>query len=178
MNPRRVAIVGAECVGKTELAQALAESLPGLWIPEYLREFCDREGRTPRPDEQPHILAEQRRREEEAIDRARAGRLGWVLADSAPLVTAVYSEYLFGDESLFAAAVEHHAVYETTLLLAPDLPWVADGIQRDGPAVREACHRLLLRRLQAHGLRFVLIGGAGPLRLQAAIAALRDLQSF
>ena len=64
---RRIAIIGAECVGKTELAQRLAEWLPGLWIPEYLREFCDRLRRTPRLDEQMLILAEQQAREGQAI---------------------------------------------------------------------------------------------------------------
>lgn len=172
---RRVAIIGAECVGKTQLAQRLAQTLPGLWIPEYLREFCERAGRTPRPQEQAQILAEQRRREDEAIDRARAHRLDWVLADSAPLVTAAYSELLFGDVSLHPAAIVHHACYQATLLLAPDLPWEADGIQRDGPAVREAFHAVLLQRLQRSGLPFALIGGAGDERLRAASRALRDL---
>ena len=172
---RRVAIIGAECVGKTELAQRLAQSLPGLWIPEYLREFCDRAGRTPLPGEQEQILAEQRRREEEAVVHAGARQLQWVLADSAPLVTAAYSEMLFEDLSLHDEAIVHHASYRATLLLAPDLPWVADGILRDGPAVRAAFHELLLQRLRRAGLPFALIGGAGDARLQAASRALRDL---
>jgi nicotinamide riboside kinase len=172
---RRVAIIGAECVGKTELAQLLARTLPGLWIPEYLREFCMHAGRTPRPEEQAKILAEQRLREDEAIGRAEALRLAWVLADSAPLVTAAYSELLFEDVSLYEQAIVHHAAYQATLLLAPDLPWVADGIQRDGPAVRAVFHDLLLQRLRRAELPFALIGGAGDQRLQAASRALRDL---
>jgi nicotinamide riboside kinase len=172
---RRIAIVGAECVGKTELAQRLAASLPGVWIPEYLRQFCDELQRTPRPDEQAHILARQKEREEQAIAEARSRGLGWVLADSAPLVTAVYSELLFADLSLHERAIAHHLRYDATLLLVTDLPWVADGIQRDGPAVRDASHALLLQRLRQAGLAFVPIGGAGELRMQAALAALRDL---
>lgn len=172
---RRVAIVGAECVGKTELAQRLAELLPGHWIPEYLREFCDRLQRTPLRHEQWHILAEQRRREEEAIEQARASGLRWVLADSAPLTTAVYSELIFADLSLYGDAVAHHAHYDATLLLLPDLPWVADGIQRDGPQVREAAHDLLARRLREHALAHAVVGGEGRARVQAALAALRFL---
>ena len=172
---RRIAIIGAECVGKTELAQRLADILPGLWVPEYLREFCERTRRTPRPKEQAGILAEQRLREEQAMARAKAQRIEWVLADSAPLVTAAYSELLFADVSLHEQAILHHASYHATLLLATDLPWVADGIQRDGPAVRAAFHALLLQRLQQAGLPFALVGGIGEQRLQAASAALRGL---
>jgi len=172
---RRVAIIGAECVGKTELAQRLARHLSGLWIPEYLREFCDRTQRTPYREEQAGIVAEQQRLEAEALAAARARGLEWVLADSAPLTTAVYSELIFGDRSLYAAAVAHHAAYDATLLLAPDLPWVADGIQRDGPAVREASHALLLARLSEHRLDYALVAGSGRARFDAALAALRDL---
>jgi len=172
---RRIAVIGAECVGKTELAQQLAQHLPGLWIPEYLREFCDRYQRTPRPDEQAGIIGEQRRLEAEAIAAARTRGLAWVLADSAPLTTAVYSELLFGDASLYDEAAAHHAVYDATLLLAPDLPWVADGIQRDGPEAREASHALLLARLAGFGLRHAAVAGSGASRFDAAMAVLRDL---
>ncbi len=116
---RRVAIIGAECVGKSELALRLARVLPGLAIAEYLREFCDRMRRTPLPQEQARILAEQRRREDEAVASAQAQGFGWVLADSAPLVTAAYSEFLFADHSLHDGALAHHAHYHATLLLAP-----------------------------------------------------------
>ena len=172
---RRIAIIGAECVGKTELVQRLAERLPGLWIPEYLREFCDRVARTPLPDEQAQIIAEQQAREEQTIAQAQSGPFKWVLADSAPLVTAAYSEMLFADVSLYAQAIAHHARYDATLLLTPDLPWIADGIQRDGAAVRETFHDLLLQRLQAARLPFTQVAGIGEQRWRNALAALRDL---
>ena len=62
-----VAIVGAESTGKTMLAQALAARLRAAWVPEVLREWCDREGRTPRPEEQLPIAEEQERRVDMAV---------------------------------------------------------------------------------------------------------------
>jgi len=67
-----IALVGAESTGKTTLARDLAERLdaPGLRVvrvDEYLREFCLREGRTPRRDEQRAIAEEQTRRIAEAV---------------------------------------------------------------------------------------------------------------
>ena len=62
-----IALLGAESTGKTTLAHALAGALaarPSLprapakriaVVAEYLREFCDRHGRTPRREEQVHI---------------------------------------------------------------------------------------------------------------------------
>lgn len=172
---RRIAIIGAECVGKTELAQRLAAELPGLWVAEYLREFCDRMARTPLPEEQPQILAQQIAREQAALSRAREAAIAWVLADSAPLVTAVYSELLFADTSLHAPAIAHHACYDATVLLAPDLPWIADGIQRDGPSIRAACHDLLLHTLREARLPYALITGVGEARPLAALGLLASL---
>ena len=62
-----IALVGAESTGKTELARAIAQRLQDRGVPttlvsEYLREWCERENRTPRPDEQQAIADEQTRR--------------------------------------------------------------------------------------------------------------------
>ncbi|TBM81680.1 ATPase, partial [Mycolicibacterium smegmatis] len=66
---------------------------------EYLREWCEREGRTPRPDEQQTIADEQTRRIEVAAVS------GVVVADTTALMTAVYSEQLFADTSLYDSAL-------------------------------------------------------------------------
>ena len=68
-----IALLDAESTGKTELARALTQRLQERGIAttmvgEYLREWCNREGRTPRPDEQHAIADEQTRR----IDAAAA----------------------------------------------------------------------------------------------------------
>lgn len=173
--PRRIAIVGAECVGKTLLAQALAEALQGLWVPEYLRSFCDVRGRPPVAREQAQILEQQIALEDEAIRHAQAQALGWVFADSAPLMTALYSHIYFDDASLDESADAHHRHYDATLLLVPDLPWEADGFQRESPAMRARVHALLQLKLGALDLPVFEVSGSGPERLARARAALAHL---
>jgi nicotinamide riboside kinase len=164
----RIAVVGAECVGKTTLCQALAEALPGLWVPEYLREFCAQAGRTPRPDEQAQILATQIERELRQHRRAARQGLRWLLCDSAPIVTALYSSMLFDDDTLAGPALQHHRRYRLTLLLQTDLPWLADGIQRDGPGVRARFHQLLEQQLTAQRIPFARVHGRDDDRLAVA----------
>ncbi len=65
--PARIALLGAESTGKTTLARALASRLQDaglrvVLVPEVLREFCDREGRLPGPEDQRGIAEEQARR--------------------------------------------------------------------------------------------------------------------
>lgn len=172
-EPLVIAILGAESTGKTQLAQALADALAqrhGLratWVAEVLREWCDARGRTPRRDEQAAIAALQTARIEAA---ARTHEV--VVADTTALMTAVYSRFVFDDDSLDAQAVAAHRACGVTLLTGLDMPWEPDGLQRDGPHVREPVDTLLRTLLQAHGIGHSLVLGLGPQRLQAALDAL------
>ena len=125
-----VVLLGAESTGKTTLANELgsvlsAEGRKVAVVHEYLREFCEGAGRTPRPDEQAAIAAEQTRR----IATAAPGR-DVVVADTAALMVAVYSELLFADTSLYPDALDALRG-PLVLVTAVDLPWVFDGLFRD-----------------------------------------------
>jgi NadR type nicotinamide-nucleotide adenylyltransferase len=172
---RRVCILGAESTGKTTLAQALASHYSCPWVPEYLRQFCQDQGRTPRREEQVQVTETQIRWETEALEQARQQQARLVFCDTAPLLTAIYSNYIFSDTSLLPQGRALHANYALTLLLAPDIDWVADGLQRDGEHVRAPVHRLIEQELTALGLPVARISGQGPQRLAAALAAVQQL---
>lgn len=166
----KVALLGAESTGKTALAAGIAahwraRGLAVHAVDEYLREWCDREGRTPRRDEQMGIAQEQARR---AL-RAPPGQ--WVIADTTPLMIAVYSDMLFDDPSLYGFAQQHQRHYDLTLVTGLDLPWVADGLQRDGPHVREPVDARLRAALARAGVAYRVIYGTGDQRLKQALAA-------
>jgi nicotinamide riboside kinase len=171
-EPVILAIVGAESTGKSTLAQALSERLAKdtgwrcTWVREHLREWCEREGRTPAAHEQRAIAAEQARR----IDVAAASH-DIVVCDTTPLMTAVYHRHVFGDRSLDADALAWQRRCTLTLLTALDLPWQADGLQRDGPHVREPVDTAVRELLIGARLPFVVVAGLGPARLEAAVDA-------
>lgn len=172
-----LALLGAECTGKSTLAAQLtvhfsAQGLRCALVSETLREFCERVGRTPLQREQHAIAQEQSRR---ILDAAQDHDL--VFADTTALMTAVYSDWVFADTSLYPSALQEQAGYGLTLLMALDLPWQADGIQRDGPQVREPVDGKIRAALAQAGLSWSVVAGTGPARLSAAIAAVdRHLQ--
>jgi len=96
----------------------------------------------------------------------------FVFCDTAHLLTAVYSDFVFGDRSLYARDRVLHASYGLTLLMAPDIEWVADGLQRDGAHVRAPVSMLILSQLQAMAAPFSTISGQGEERLKSALQAL------
>lgn len=168
-----IAIVGAESTGKTSLARALFDALTAVGedavvVDESLRTFCSREGRTPRQDEQRAIAELQ----SERIDAA-ASEHAVVIADTTALMTAIYSAYIFQDHTLDAYADAQQRRCGCTLLTALDLPWRADGLQRDGAHVREPIDALVCAALARAGVTFERVHGRGDARVTDALAALR-----
>lgn len=158
--PERIGLIGGEGSGKTTLAVALAGCLPACVVDESLRAFVDREGRTPRLDEQDALMRAQAAREDEA---AAACPHDWLVADPAPLMTAVYSLLYFGDDALVEPAVRQAHGYALVVWCRPDIPWAPDGRQRDGPGHRDAADaiigRLVREELAPRGIRVVDAGG-------------------
>ena len=176
MSGQVIAIVGAESTGKSTLAVALAARIADSTgvtctaVSEVLREWCDREGRTPRADEQLGIATAQQQR----IDDAAATH-DVVVADTTPLMIALYSLHLFCDASLLPMAIAAQRRAALTLLTALDLPWIADGLQRDGEHVREPIDRALRGLLAEHGIAWSVVGGQGAARLDQAFDAATPL---
>lgn len=162
MAPLRVAILGAASSGKSTLAASLALRYRTLWVPEYLREFVDANGRVPVAGDQFHIAATQRDREDAAAPRA--GK--YLFCDTAPLMTAVYSRRYFGgvDAQLAPLAEAHANDYALTLVTAPDIPWVDDA-QRESPEVCAIIHAMLLEELATRRIAYLLVSGDPDQRL-------------
>ncbi len=168
-----VAILGAGSTGKSTLARALQHALATdgrrvARVDEVLREFCDAKGRTPQRHEQAGIAAEQTRR----IAAAARGH-DIVIADTTALQIAAYSDIVCGDRSLYDSALQAQALYAHTLLCTVDLPWVADGLQHDGPQLREPVDARLRTALQCHARGYAVVGGQGAQRTAAALAVLQ-----
>ena len=171
MSVRRIAVLGAESSGKSTLCQALAQRYATVWVPEYLREFVDTQGRVPFEEDQFGIAATQRAREDAAALQAT----DFLFCDTTPLMTALYSRVYWGrvDAPLDALARQHD--YALTLVTAPDTPWIPDGLMRESEAVRERVFAMVEEELDARGIRFVLVEGDLPHRLRQVEAALRVL---
>jgi nicotinamide riboside kinase len=173
----KIALLGAESTGKTQLAAELAQHLRQQGrrvavVDEVLREWCARAGRTPRPEEQLPIAQEQERRVDAAAASAEV-----VISDTTALMVAIYSAMLFEDGSLYRFALERLHRYDLILVTGLDLPWVPDGLQRDGPHVREPVDALIRQALARAGVAYRVIYGRGAERLAAALRAAGDVRA-
>jgi nicotinamide riboside kinase len=85
---------------------------------------------------------------------------------------AIYGAMLFEGEPLLQFALARQRGYDLTLLTGLDLPWVADGLQRTGPAAQQAVDAQVRRLLAQAGVPYRVVYGSGPERLRQALAAL------
>ncbi|RYX93195.1 MAG: ATPase [Comamonadaceae bacterium] len=165
----KIAVLGAESTGKTELTRALAAHFRAqgrsvTLVAEVLREWCENTGRVPVASEQLAIAQEQAR-------RADASDSDVLIADTGPLMIAVYSDMLFNDSAIYGMALAHQRTYDATLVTGIDLPWVADGL-RDGPHAQEPTDRLLRAALARGNIDYKVVYGTGPERLRNALMAI------
>ena len=172
---RRIAILGAESTGKTSLVHAVAQHLRGQGarvqvIEEVLRRWCQHHGRTPHAHEQADIVQTQIA----LVDAAAS--CDYLLCDTTPLMTAIYSDVLFSDVTLYPVAVQQQRRYTVNLLAQPDLPWQPDGLQRDGVAAQKRIDQRLREVLQTFAIPSVAVNGVGAQRLACAMAAIGHLQ--
>jgi len=174
MRPLHVAVLGAKSTGKSWLTQAVVSVLHirGLTahaVDDVVPQWCSRTGRSPEHQDQVDIAQQQ---VSAAQLMTASSPNAWVMLDTPPLMTAVYSDLLFDDKSLYPMALAHQAHYDITLVTGLDLPWAADELQRDGVQLRISADNLVRQALADAGMPYRVVYGQGPRRLNNALLAL------
>jgi NadR type nicotinamide-nucleotide adenylyltransferase len=168
-RPFVVVVTGSECTGKTTLARELAREFRAPCSAEFAREYVDGKGtQLDATDVEPiargQILAE---------DAAAAAATDLCLKDTDLVSTVVYAGHYYGACPAWIAEAARARLGDLYLLLHPDVPWLADGLQRDRPAEREHLHALFRSSLAALGAVVVDITGTWDGRRDRARAAVR-----
>ncbi len=164
----KIALLGAQSTGKSHLAAALATHLSarGLHVhrvDDYGPDWSDIANRPPTQEDHHHIAQTQMA----SILTAPAHTV--VIADTTPLMTAVYKQMVFNDHSLDAWALACQTVFDITLLMGLDLTWVSDGKQRVGADVREPVDQKIRALLAQTNQPYQVVYGTGAQRLANAL---------
>ena len=167
---RKIAIVGPECTGKTDLAQFLAGHYQTEWVPEYARAFLNKLRRPYEASDLVKIAHGQLRMEDEWT--SGANRV--LICDTNLIVIKVWMEHRYGScdpEVLRALAARH---YDLLLLTNIDIPWEED-VQREHPDKRAFFWEWYQREAAASGIPVVVISGDRETRRRTAINAIDPL---
>jgi NadR type nicotinamide-nucleotide adenylyltransferase len=167
-RPLIVVITGSECTGKTTLANELAAHFAAPCSPEHVRDYLDRKAMPLDASDVEGIA----RGQVEVEDAAIAAAAGLVIKDTDLVSTVVYGTHYYGACPAWVERAARERLGDLYLLLHPDVPWIADGMQRDRPEQRAQLHASFRLALEALGARVVEIRGDWDARREQAIAAL------
>lgn len=168
---RRVAIVGAESVGKTTLAQQLAERFHTAWVPEFGRDYCEeRHASTLVLPDFEAIAWGQVTWEDAAA--AVANRV--LICDTELHTTCTWSDLISGSRPAWLTAAARARRYDLILLLDDDVPWIDDGTRVLERRRREHTHRLRAE-LESAGRGLLCLSGSYEQRLAEATEAVEAL---
>jgi NadR type nicotinamide-nucleotide adenylyltransferase len=167
---KKVAIIGPECTGKSELSQYLATHFKSTWVPEYARGYVDN---LVRPYEQHDLLtiAHGQLRLEDSYSRT-ANQI--LFCDTNLYVIKVWSEFKFGECSPEILQTINARQYDLYLLTYVDIPWQEDP-QREHPNKREELYQIYLKEMKSQRVPFVEIRGEREARRKTAVDAVTKL---
>jgi NadR type nicotinamide-nucleotide adenylyltransferase len=168
---KAVVVIGSECTGKTTLAHELAHAYGTITSPEYARLYLDAKGPPLLADDVEPIARGQLAVEDEAS--AMASRL--LFKDTDLVSTSVYARHYYGTCPRWIEDAARLRLGTLYLLMHPDVPWVADGAQRDRPAARQEVHALFAQVLVGYGADVTDIRGSWVERRAQARAAVDAL---
>jgi len=167
---KRVCLFGPESTGKSVLARRLAAHYETAFVAEHARPLLDHKGGVCEAGDIP-LIARGQVAAEDAMAR-QANRL--LFCDTDPLLTIVWSDFLFG---ACPAAVHELAAtrrYDVTLLADVDAEWVDDG-QRFLPHRRQEFFDRCRTALDRAGRRYAVVSGSWDDRFAQACAAVEPL---
>ena len=164
---KRIAVVGPESTGKSELCQQLAREFRTEWVPEFARFYLDR---LDRPYEQSDLLLIAQGQLAWEDDKATYSR-HMLFCDTNLVVIKIWSDHSFGTTDEWILQSLDSRDYDYYLLANIDLPWQNDP-QREHPHMRQYFFDLYQSYLEERDLPYSLVSGIEGDRLQSAKEAL------
>lgn len=179
MHIRKFVVIGPESTGKSTLCTQLATHYNTLWVPEYAREYLEKNGTEYQMEDLWKIAKGQMSLEDEItrevqknslIRKTMSPPIPKVFIDTDLYVIKVWSEYVFNECDNRILDEIAYRKYDGYLLCNTDLPWVADDL-REYPDLKVR-HQLFLfykELLESQSTPWTIISGNYEERLTNAI---------
>ena len=168
---KKIVITGPESTGKTTLAEALAQRLNALLIPEYARSYVESLNRRYTYSDVEKIARHQLDQE---IRYSDPGVGGILLMDTWLIVTKIWFEVVYGAAPEWIEKQIASDDIDLFLVCAPDIPWIADPIRENGGEMRLKLFDRYINEIENHGFAYEIVRGAGALRFQNALNLLKS----
>lgn len=163
----KVAIIGPESTGKSEMAKYLASYFNCLWVPEYAREYCAELNRDCTIEDELNIFRGQLALESKLETEAIKNNHQYLFCDTTIVTVKVWCEHVFDYCPPEVEKEYQLREYDLYLLMCDDLPWKDDPL-RNFPNERSYFMQLYIRLMEEKGSKYHIIKGLGEQRFMNA----------
>lgn len=169
----KIAVIGPESTGKSNLSEYLANHFNCYWVPEFAREYCAQLDRECDMQDELNIFYGQLKKEREIFNKSLAANKELLICDTTIVTVKVWTEHVFKTCPDVVQKEFNHRHYDLYLLTNNDLPWEDDPL-RNFPNEREYFLNLYLNILQENKLNFSIVSGVNLERYQNAVNAVNE----
>jgi nicotinamide riboside kinase len=168
---KRIVLTGAECTGKSTLAQALSGYYGEPWTAEFVRSYVDQLDRKLIQADLDEIFCGQIAAEDAGWAKSKR----FVIHDTNLLSSIIYANHYFETTFDWVNEALLERKYTLYLLCSPEgLPWEEDPGQRDGPSAREKLHSMFKESLGKLKLPYAELNGDEGMRFNQSIKAIDE----
>lgn len=178
----KVVITGPESTGKSSLCAALAEHYNTLWVPEFAREYLEKQGPEYQYDDLKAIAKGQVQAEKngekvlmEKMQKENSNAPAFLFVDTSMYVMKIWSEYVFGKCDFYILDQLADDRTNAYLLCNTDLPWQSDPL-RAYPNIDE--RKIIFKHykdaLAQQQIPWTIISGMAEARVNHAIDFLNN----
>jgi NadR type nicotinamide-nucleotide adenylyltransferase len=171
---KKIVIVGPESTGKSTLSENLANHFKTEWVPEYAREYLDKNGTDYTFENLYDIAQGQLAGEDEGLKKLQEKNHNKntipLIIDTDMYVIKVWSEFVFNkcDNRVLSEIAKRK--YDGYILCNTDVPWVQDSMREYPDLItREKLFHYYKEELSELKLPWVIISGNYEVRTQQAI---------
>ncbi|MDP4282881.1 MAG: ATP-binding protein [Bacteroidota bacterium] len=168
---KKIVVIGPESTGKSTLCEQLSNHFNTLWVPEYAREYLEKNGTAYTYDDLLLIAKGQIESEEKITQNLTSGILADKLfIDTDMYVMKVWCEFVFNQCHNWILNRIAERKYDLYLLCNVDLPWIKDSL-REYPdkKIREKLYYYYKDLMVNQGVTWCDISGSYEERLNKAV---------
>jgi HTH-type transcriptional regulator, transcriptional repressor of NAD biosynthesis genes len=169
-NVRLVCFYGPESVGKSSMAERMAEKYKTAFVPEVARELITSNDFS--VDDIIRIGHAQFDRINEKVKTANK----LLFCDTDAITTQIYSRHYLNVVPEILEKLEKAVHYDLYFLFDIDVPWIPDGL-RDLPHIRQQMFTVFRNELEKRKIPYVLVNGGWEQRERIVVEAIENLLS-
>lgn len=126
---KKIAVIGPESTGKSTLCEKLAAHYDTSWVPEYAREYLEKNGSDYTYDDLLTIAKGQLNLEDKIVNELAIYPQHFVFIDTDMYVMKVWAEFVFNKCHNWILNQIAKRKYDLYLLCDTDLPWIEDPLR-------------------------------------------------